>query len=371
MLSSERFVEEAVGTTGFEEFGPGGWREALDVLVDSANTDGRLSELGTAVFSSWVRERLVNRLRLVDWAQRNPDECSRPVVAPLIVTGLGRSGTTFFQELLAADPANRSLMKWEAEDPVPPPETATFDSDPRIARCIESTEAIFSAVPALKAAHYEPGDGPIECRMLLGQAFRASDFPGLFTLPSYVEWWLADDQRPAYAIHRLALGVLQSRAPGAWMLKDPWHVLALDAMLEAYPDARVVVLHRDPVNVVASLAALSAATTPDLMRVAPVPPSHWGNQALHMLATANRRATTARERLPGNQFLDLDYEDFVSRPMATIEATYAFAGRPFGPSAESAVASALANRPQHRHGVHAYSLEEFGLTPGQVRERFA
>jgi len=370
-LRSQDFVGAAVEETGLDDFGPDGWRDALDILIRSAEAEACLSDVGHAVFSSWVRDRLVNRLRLVDWAWAHPEECGRAIEGPLLVTGLGRSGTTFLHELLAADPSNRSLMKWEAEDPIPPPETATLRTDPRIARCVEATELLFAGMPALKAAHYEPGDGPIECRMLLGQAFRSMDFPGLFTLPSYVGWWLEDDQRPAYAMHRLGLSVLQSRAPGRWTLKDPWHMLGLDVLLDTYPDARVVVLHRDPVNVVASMAGLSAATMPDLMRTEPVPPAYWGSHALRTLRCAHERAASARTRLPEGVFLDVSYDGLVADPVATVADIYAFAAREFTDAAEAAVSAYVANRPQHRYGVHRYSLEEFGLTAEQVRESFA
>ena len=112
----------------------------------------------------------------------------------------------------------------------------------------EKQEAIYSMVPRLKAVHWEPGDGPTECVALLTQSFRAQDWHGLFRIPSYIEWFHACDMQPAYDYHRLSLQVLQSRAPGRWSLKAPGHLLALDALLATYPDARLVVLHRDPVE---------------------------------------------------------------------------------------------------------------------------
>jgi hypothetical protein len=364
------FADAAVEATGLDDFGPPGWRQGLEVLVGSAAEQGQLSALGQAVFSAWVHQRLVNRLRLVDWAKAHPDECGRPVEVSIIITGLGRSGTTFFQDVLSADPGSRSLMKWETEEPLPPPEAATFTTDPRIARCVETTEKMYAGVPAMRAAHYEAGDRPIECRMLLGLAFRSRDFSGLFTLPSYDAWWLADDQRPAYTIHRLALSVLQSRAPGQWVLKDPFHLLALDVVLETYPDALVVVLHRDPVKNVASSAALSLAANADLMRVDPAPTSYWGQKSLEVLAGVAKRAKEARAELPSERFLDLQYDDLVADPAAVAARVYAACRRPFTAEIESAIADRVAARPQHQHGVHQYSAEQFGLTEAQIRERF-
>lgn len=368
--SSDRLIDDAVETGGVSDFGPGGWREGLEALLDSA-AQADLNELGAALFTSWLRDRLRRRLEVVDWADRHRDECGGDVEDPLFVTGLGRSGTTFSLELLAADPANRTLGKWEAEDPVPPPEAATFTTDPRIAACVARTEQIYDAVPALRAVHYERGDGPTECLALLGLAFRGCDFPGLFTLPGYMGWWLRADQRPAYEIHRAGLAVLQSRAPGPWVLKDPWHLLALDVLFDTYPGARVVVLHRRPSSVVPSLAGLSATTGADAMRNTPVPPAYWGQQYLEALGTAADRHLESREALPPDRFLDLSYEELVADPVATVATIYAFAGRSWTAAAESAVADLVVQRPKGRYGVHAYTLEGFGLTEGDVDARFA
>lgn len=366
----DRLIERAVDASGLDDFGPDGWEDGLAALVDSARSEGALSDLGAAVFRTWIRDRLLSRLRIVDWAERHPEEVDGPVEAPLVVTGLGRSGTTFLLELLASDRANRALMKWEAQEAVPPPESATFHTDPRIQRCVDATEAVYAGAPELKAVHWEPGDGPTECLALLGQAFRGTDFAGLFTVPGYLRWYLADDQRPAYAFHRLAIGLLQSRAPGRWVLKDPWHLMALDALLATYPDARVVVLHRDPATVVPSLAGLSAASRPDLMRTAPIPPSYWGSQWLEALGVAADRHRAARGRLDASAFLDVAYEDFLADPLATVARIYDFAGRAFTGDVERAVREQVTNRPQHRFGVHRYSLEQFGLSTEQIVERF-
>jgi energy-converting hydrogenase Eha subunit C len=321
------------------------------------------------LFRYWIEQRLTSRLRLVQWARAHPEEAAGPIEQPLVVTGLARSGTTYLHELLAAVPATRVVRKWEAEDPVPPPEATTPGPDPRIAKCVEATEAMYSFVPGLRMAHYERGDGPIECRVLIGMAFRAADFPVVFTIPSYTSWRLGADLRPGYAIHRLALGVLQSRARGPWVLKDPSHLLALDDLFGAYPDARVVVLHRDPCEAVPSLAALSASAA-DVLRETPAPPAYWGAQYLQTLGASADRLVAARTHLPGERFLDLAYADLLADPVGTVAAIQAFARRDFDGPAREAVRAATVNFPQHKFGVHRYSLAAFGLSAAAVRERF-
>lgn len=367
--SSEALVDEAVERTALSDFGPPGWRDGLDVLLASAD-DANLSELGTSLFVSWIRDRLRRRLLLVDWLASHADECAGDVPQPLFVTGLGRSGTTFTLELLAADPTNRTLGKWEAEDPVPPPEAATYTIDPRVAASIKRTERIYDSVPDLRAVHYERGDGPTECVALLGLAFRGCDFPGLFPLPAYMSWWLADDQRPAYDIHRMGLALLQSRAPGPWILKDPWHLLALDALFDVYPDARVVQLHRQPHDVVPSLAGLSITSGADAMSAEPTPAAHWGQQYLDALGTAADRGLAAREKLPSDRFLDVSYEQLIADPLATVASIYEFSGRPWTSAAEAAVRDHIDSHPKGKFGTHTYSLDGFGLTSAAIDERF-
>jgi hypothetical protein len=155
------------------------------------------------------------------------------------------------------------------------------------------------------------------------------------------------------------------------MLKDPFHLLALDVVHETYPDALIVALHRDPVKNVASSAALSTAANADVMRVAPVPPSYWGAHALETLAVAAARAKDARGRVPSDRFLDVAYDDLVADPLAVTARVYAACGRPFTAATEAAVATRIAARPQHQHGVHRYAPEDFGLTEAEIRERFA
>ena len=254
--SVEQLVARACEETGLADFGPFAWRDGLEALFDAAAAEADLNEVGLGVFASWVHRRLVNRLRVIDWVAHHPELRGERVERPLFVVGMLRTGTTLLCELLAKDPANRPLMKWEGLSSVPPPERADFASDPRIAKAIAEVEFQYRMVPKLRAVHFEPGDGPTECVALLTQSFRAQDFFGLLHVPSFVAWYRACDLRPAYDYHRLSLQLLQSRAPGRWSLKAPGHLHALDALMAVYPDARLIVTHRDPSEVVPSSASL-------------------------------------------------------------------------------------------------------------------
>lgn len=370
IVTVDEVVTAAQDATSLHDLGDPAWREGLEVLLASVVADADLNDVGRQILRTWIEERLENRLRVVHWATRHPDVRSERIVAPIVVVGMLRTGSTLFCELLAADPGNRPLMKWEGLSSVPPPTTAKFHRDPRIAEEVAKQEAIYSMVPALKAVHWEPGDGPTECVALLTQSFRSQDWYGLFHVPGYREWFHACDMKPAYDYHRLSLQLLQSQAPGRWSLKAPGHLLALDTLFATYPSARVVVLHRDPMKTVPSSASLSLTSRPDSLSNSDVA-RHFPPMWLDVLGTMTDRLLDFREREGDRRFVDVHYTDFVADPVGTVAAVYAAFGEELSDEATTAMHAHLATHPQDRHGAHRYTAEETGLDPAAIRTRFA
>ncbi len=370
VVTVDEVVGRAVAVTGLDDLGDPACCEGLAVLLDCVAREAELNDIGRMILRTWVHERLVNRLQVVDWARTHPEVRDEQVERPIVVVGMLRTGSTLLCELLARDPANRPLMKWEGLNALPPPETATFTTDPRVAAEVEKQEGIYSVVPELKAVHWEPGDGPTECVALLTQSFRAQDWHGLFKIPSYVEWFHACDMQPAYDYHRLSLQLLQSRAPGRWTLKAPGHLLALDAVLATYPDARVVVLHRDPMKTVPSSASLSVTSRPDSLSTADFD-GYFGPLWVDVLGTMVDRLVDFRDRNGDDGFVDVHYRDFVRDPVATVDRIYGHFGESLGDQAAGAMRRHLASHPKGKHGAHAYTLDDFGLDEPAVRDRFA
>jgi Sulfotransferase family len=370
VVTLDEVVSKAAAGTGLDDFGDPAWQEGLEVLLDSVAREAALNDIGRTILRTWIDERLVNRLRLVDWLRHHPEVQTEQTRRPLVVVGMLRTGSTLLCELLACDPANRPLMKWEGLQAIPPPETATFHTDPRIATEVEKQVAIYSMVPQLKAVHWEPGDGPTECVALLTQSFRAQDWHGLFRIPSYIEWFHACDMQPAYDYHRLSLQVLQSRAPGRWSLKAPGHLLALDPLVATYPDARLVVLHRDPVRTVASSTSLSVTARPDSLTTANLD-GYWGPMWVDVLGTMVDRLVEHRERCGDERFFDLHYRDLVGDPVGAVGRIYEHFGETLSPEAEALMQAHLDAHPQGKHGTHAYTLADFGVEELLVRERFS
>ena len=370
MRTPDELLAAARQITGVDDPGSGPWRDALDVLWTSIHAEAGLNEGGERIFESWVGTRLANRLRLEDWADKHPGALKKPVERPIVILGMLRTGTTILSELLACDTNNRPLMKWEALDAIPPPRIEDRDTDPRIAREVGRVERMFDHVPHLRAVHYERGDGPTECVALLGQSFRSQDWAGLFHVPTYTRWLHRCAMDDAYAYHRKALQVLQTGWNGRWCLKAPGHMFALDALLATYPDARLVVTHRDPLRTVASSASLSVQSRPESLTTADLD-GYFGAMWLEVLQSMVDQLMEFRQRRPDVPFLDLHFEDFVANPISAVEKIYDFDGRPFDDAARSTMETYLAEHPKGEHGSHRYELSDFGLSKEAVTERFA
>lgn len=368
-MDADALVAHACDSAGLDDFGSDSYGEGLDRLVDALDREADLTELGVLALEAQITTNLVNRLRVTDWCSTNPDGRRQPVERPIIVLGLPRTGTTLLSELLHRDPANRSLMRWEAQDSVPPPRAADFATDPRIEAARASAAAMDQLNPAFKAIHYEAPDGPTECVAVLAQDFKSLLWTVVAHVPSYGEWLLECDQISAYAYHHDVLALLQSEAPGRWALKTPHHSLALDALVGQYPDARLVMTHRDPVTVVASLCSLARALAGTFTDADHGEASNrlWTDIAEAIVQRVMRwRDTHGDER-----FVDVPYDALVADPVGTVRATYARFGEELSPAAEVAMQRYVGDHPRGEHGRHGYDVEGLGLDRDALTERFA
>jgi hypothetical protein len=263
-------------------------------------------------------------------------------------------------------------MTWEVLDPWPPPERASFENDPRIARADQHFRQIDRVLPGFQAMHPMGARLPQECVAITAHEFASLIFHTSYRVPSYQRWLDGADLRPVYASHRRWLQYLQWRCPAErWVLKSPGHLWALDALLAVYPDARIVQTHRDPLQVVASLVSLItklrglASDAADPLEIG----ADWAAR----LADGLRLASQARERLGGGaaQFLDVRFADLVGREIEQVRRIYAHFEMPLHPEAEARMRRFLAENPRDKHGTHRYSLGFAGLDAERLRPRFA
>ncbi|MGH0028770.1 MAG: sulfotransferase family protein [Myxococcota bacterium] len=375
-LDANDLIAEARAKTGLRDFGDEGFREPLDVLLDSLEREANLNEAGLASQRARLVDSLATRLAAQDCFARHPEIGDERIEAPLVVIALPRSGTTHLHRLRAAEPAARAGLGGECRSPAPwrGSDWETGD-DPRIADAHEQVKSILAAVPELAAIHPWDPEGPDEEILLLEHSFLSHVPESGANVPGYNAWLEGQDMAPAYAYLLRLLRLLQwqkersGRGGRHWVLKAPFHLGHLDTLFATFPDARVVQTHRDPAETLPSIASMYAS----LWRLASdtVDEHAIGRLCLHRYARALERCLASRERLPAERFLDVDYRDLVADPMAQVRRIYHFVGRPLRPAAEAAMALHLTDQARDKRAAHDYSLERFGYDADAIRRAFA
>ncbi len=368
----ERLIAEAVAATGFDDLGEPTWREGLERLLDSLAAEARLSELGVTIVESEVGGYLRNRLGIVAHRAAHPELGSRPITRPLVIVGQPRTGTTILYDLLAQDPANRAPLSWEVDLPCPPPVTATYDTDPRIAEADAAAEMADLVIPGFRAFHPIGARLGQECVRITGSEFRSMIFTVQYEVPTYNRWLLDEaDLAPAYRWHRMYLEHLQSGHMGErWLLKSPAHLWHLAELFAEYPDAVVIQTHRDPLKVLASISALAA----HLRQMASDSPSLAAAAAQyeHDIFDGLDRGLAARRSgvLPPEQVVDVQFTDFMADPFATIAALYDRLGLSLSAEAEANMRAFLASNPGDGGGGGSrYRWADTGLDADALRAR--
>ena len=368
-VTVDQLLKQSKRRAGLSDFGDDRFREGLRVLVDSFTVLGTAHTFGRVYFNEYCTSLLVNRLKLQDDFKRHPEILQVPVQRPLMVTGLPRSGTTLLHRLLSEDPAGRTMRMWETFELAPAPEPATYLTDPRIALARKRIALLFSLSPRLATAHEFSAESPEEDNTLFATGFAAGFNGFFFDVPEYMRWLEAQDLRPGYLEHKKQLQYLSWKLRGEhWILKAPAYMFGLDSLLSVYPDANIVVTHRDPLRVMPSLCSLATAFRSiitdeiDLRKI--------GDEFLQAFSRAPTRMIAARETTDPKRFLDVSYDQLIADPIGTVRAICAHFGYDFTPQYEARARRYLAENPQHKHGVHKYALSDFGLTADRVTSAF-
>jgi sulfotransferase family protein len=363
----DRLVEQACDLAGSDDFGDDDtWRDGLTRLCDGLACEARLNDLGVEIAVLDIVRPLTSRLQIVKWRKENPAVAAQPVTRPIFIVGQPRTGTTILFDLLAQDPALRPPLTWEVDNPWPLPRPETYCTDPRIAEAQASIEISEQIVPGLLAFHPMGALVGQECVRITAGQFCSMIFSVQYRLPSYSRWLLYEaDHRPAYAYHRMFLQHLQSGVTGQWLLKSPAHLWQLDALVAEYPDALIVQTHRDPLNVISSISAL----THHLRHLASDESSitECAAQSREEIVVGLERGMKLRDSL-AQCVIDVQFADFIRDPFATIRSLYAELGRELDPVAEQNMRTFLAAHPGDGGGSR-YTWADTGLDAGEVREQ--
>jgi sulfotransferase family protein len=361
----DELLADATAQTGLSDFGPGDFREGLDMLLASLTADADLSPASAASVTADLRRRLVNRLEVEGWYRDHPEVEDVAVRGPVDINGLPRTGTTALASMLSLDPQFRCLRRWEQVRPCPPPRVEDEPTDPRR---VASAGEIDAMRAAMREKHIFELDATTEDTELLGMAFHGQQF----TVPvyRYHAWWRSCDMRSAFHYHRRVVKLLGSRRPpDRWLFKAPHHNFHLEAFVAAYPEARFVMTHRDPAKAVPSWASMVSSILPaaagdrDVERLG-------AEVAAHLLAGVDQ-AMSARARLDADRFLDVHHRQLVSDPKGTVRRIYRFLDLELTPSVEQAILDWQAANRVGAHGTHRYTAEQFGLTTARLRSDFA
>jgi hypothetical protein len=368
-MTPQDIVAAAREQTGLEDFGDPAILEGLDVLLRSYEQEAKFTEAGMQRSIGALVSALANRMRVEDWLKRHPELLERPIEKPLFVFGLPRTGTTLAINLLHSDPARRSFLRWEAFDSVPPPRAEELHAGPRYEKMQAQSEMALKYAPEVVAIHYEEADSPTECQFAMAPSFCAQVYDSQADIPGYHRWFLYEaDYRPAFRYEKRLLQLLQAQAPGRWTLKNPWHPLFLDALTAEFPDAQLVMTHRDPADVVGSACSLLKVVR--RMFSDDVDLHAIGANLMETFELMIARSNAFRASHGEDAIYDIQYADVMRDPLGTVHGIYDRFGEPLTPEAESAMNAYLAANPKGKHGRHEYDLAEYGLTRKGVRAAF-
>ncbi len=368
--SEDSLMAAACKNTGLSDWGDESIREPLRVLLESFRKDAKLNSVGWFAVYKTLTRHLSNRLRIQDEVKRHPEILKQEIHKPLFIVSFPRTGTTLLHRLLAQDPANRSLRCWEALCPVPPPDPQTDEVDPRIAATGEELEKFYKIAPNFHAIHSVGAKEQEECFFLFMNTFTSSDFQVYGEIPTYYKWFIKQDLVPAYIFYRRQLQLLQWRYPTSrWILKAPSHMYGLDALFTVFPDACVLQIHRHPFRTVPSKCSLLAniyGVFSDNLDLSVI-----GRDYLRHCEILTEKNIKVRDTVDSAQFFDIDYKDLVQDLAGSVRRIYEYFGKQYDAGFEERIRRYIAANPKDKHGVHRYSLEQFGLNREMVNRSFA
>ena len=368
----------------FEAALPPWMRTGLEQLVAALNAPEagiRPERVPYLVYG--LNQLLRSNVALCREGRQHPQIEGEAILRPVFIVGINRTGTTFLHRLMARDRRFRTLRRYELAEPVLASgeyaRVAWTPGDPRRAHQQEILDAA-GVVEKLAEMHRIDIDEPEEDFPLLRLSFIAWIETARHHVPAYARWLAATGSKRAYAHHRRVMRHFtwqrRQREPALtrqWLLKMPFHLMELEALLETYPDARFIQTHREPAHFMGSWNSLverirSIATEPR-------PPHDIGEEQLAFMSGMLDRAARFRSARPEleSRWVDVRYTDLVEDPLAVVGNIY----ERFGWELESKATQAMEEwrrrqaEQRRQEPSHRYRLEDYGLTPARVDAAFA
>lgn len=363
--------EAMLATAGLDGEFAAGALPGLTAALAALEAEDGLSAEGRDRALAQFQDNLARLAAVVRDRAANPEIADVAIDRPVFILGLPRCGTSILHALIGADPAVRTPLQWEVAAPSPPPEAASFGTDPRADAFDAYVAANFTGAWAdVLKAHPIGARVPQECGMVLETAFQGINPTMLFRLPGYYEWYRSADTSFGYRVHKMWLQHLAWKNPQPrWVLKVQEHAYHLPELLSVYPDAVLVQPHRDPVTVMASISRLIEVIR--TVSFTTIDRAALGQELLHLWHDGQVRSMAFRKANPQVKVHDLRFKDIVADPVAAVRGVYAHAQMDFTPETESAVRGWWVANPADKHGQHRYELADYGLTREQVESVYA
>lgn len=347
-------------------------RAGLEQLLASIRVESELSLFGRVALR-WDLIRLLRNAQMIEDAHAaNPALSQAPIRAPLFILGLPRSGTTFLHDLMARDAGSQVPRNWQMIYPAPRPADFSPIGDKRVITVDRQLDLFNDLAPGFREMHPISADSPQECSEITAHVFQSLRFDSTHRVPSYFNWLEAHGHDHAFVFHKKFLQFLQNGKAERWVLKCPDHTFTLDAILRVYPDARFVILHRDPIAVLGSVAHLTQVLRQPFLRhidageIGAQVASRWA-QGANLLLQFDQRSDVHSSRK-----FHMQYEEFTAAPLASIQQIYAYFNEELTDSAMQAMDEQIKARPRGGYGRHApYRLEAYKLNAAALRSGFS
>lgn len=371
-LRVEVLLEEAQRQAGLDNFGSGYFLEALRHYVHALNTEANLSAAGAAYKAESIVRPLVNRLRMIEAIRLHPEIVEEDLRVLTTIVGLPRTGSTLFQRILTSIPGINGVRWWELQNFAPFPGEVPGQPVGRVQFAEQRVKEWLELTPEFAKIHPVSATQVDEEGILLHAVFSGVLEYGN-TIPSYVDWQSTTDFREAYADLRTILKFLQWQEPSRrgrpWVLKAPEHMIAADALLATFPENRIVMTHRNPVQVIPSICSMHysiqrlSVAEPDRLKIGAANRKRWG--------PALEKLTALRERIGDDRFIDINYREVLEDPVGEAQKVLAALGITLDAHGHAAVTTWLEENSRDQRGSHQYSAAEYGFTERDLENDFA
>jgi hypothetical protein len=372
-LTADDFLAIARDRTQLTDFGDERFLPAFRRMIAAINAQTRFSTEGRELAKERFLRLLVNRLRFNADLEAHPEILEQPILPPLVILGMPRTGSTKLHRMLGYGEDFRSMLMWQGYNPAPFPDAPAHGPDPRIEAAAQFLAWRASRHAGISAAHHAAAQEPEEEVYLVEMSFANWAAGGYYEMPSYIEWVRSVDRDYVYVCVHQMLQYLEwqhhrASVPRPWILKTPPNLGHEAAMLANFPGARFVMLHRDPLEAVPSLISLTNAMRHQYLAEPPCLPdiAAW---LLEESGDILDRHMAWRDRTPDAPVIDVAYREVVEDDMNVVRRIYDFCGMTLEDRSRRAMEGWSQENRQHRHGEHRYSLEGTGLTEREIRAR--